>query len=165
VPTERVARQFATNFYGTLAMAVSFAPVIEANGGGAIVNILTLVALASMPGLSTYNASKALAWSMTQSLRATLASRKIAAFGAFPGAVDTDMLSGVEMPKTAPADVARAVVQGIQAGAEDIVPDPGPGSWPTDRRKGGREERATCSLRRRPRRKIASWSSAAFRRR
>lgn len=124
VPTEKVARQFETNFYGKLKMALAFAPVIEANGGGAIVNLLTLVALASMPGLSTYNASKAAAWSMTQSLRATLASKKIQVSGVFPGAVDTDMLAGVEMPKTSPADIASAVVSGIEAGMEDIFPDP-----------------------------------------
>lgn len=124
VPTEKIARQFQTNFYGKLNMARAFAPVIETNGGGAIVNILTFIAMASMPGLSTYNASKAAAWSMTQSLRATLASKKIQVFGVFPGAVDTDMLAGVEMAKTSPAAVAAAVVSGVEAGTEDIFPDP-----------------------------------------
>ena len=124
VAADKVARQFATNFYGKLNMARAFAPVIEANGGGAIVNLLSLVALASMPGLSTYNASKAAAWSMTQSLRATLASKKIQVFGVFPGAVDTDMLAGVDMPKTRPADIASAIVSGIESGTEDIFPDP-----------------------------------------
>jgi NAD(P)-dependent dehydrogenase (short-subunit alcohol dehydrogenase family) len=122
-PVEAIDRNFETNFYGTLNMARAFVPVIEKNGGGAIVNILTLVALASMPGLSVYNASKAAAWSMTQSLRASLAGRKIAVHGVFPGAVDTDMLAGVEMPKASPADVAVAIVSGIAAGQEDIFPD------------------------------------------
>ena len=124
VPLEAVARNFDTNFYGKLIMARAFVPVIERNGGGAIVNILTLVALASMPGLAAYNASKAAAWSMTQSLRASIAGRGIAVHGVFPGAVDTDMLAGVEMPKTSPADIAAAVVSGIVAGQEDIFPDP-----------------------------------------
>ena len=124
VPLEAVARNFDTNFYGKLIMARAFVPVIEKNGGGAIVNILTLVALASMPGLAAYNASKAAAWSMTQSLRASIAGRGIAVHGVFPGAVDTDMLAGVEMPKTSPADIAAAVVSGIVAGQEDIFPDP-----------------------------------------
>ena len=123
-PHEKVERNFATNFYGKLAMSRAFAPVIEINGGGAIVNILTLVALASMPGLAIYNASKAAAWSMTQSLRASLAAKKIEVYGVFPGAVDTDMLAGVEMPKTSPADVARAVIAGVIEGREDIFPDP-----------------------------------------
>lgn len=124
VPADKVARQFATNFYGKLDTALAFTPIIEANGGGVIVNLLTLVALASMPGLSTYNASKAAAWSMTQSLRATLASKKIQVVAVFPGAVDTDMLAGVDMPKTSPMDIASAVVAGIESGTEDIFPDP-----------------------------------------
>lgn len=115
VPLKAVARNFDTNFYGTLIMARAFAPLIERNGGGAIVNILTLVALASMPGLAAYNASKAAAWSMTQSLRASIAARGVAVHGVFPGAVDTDMLAGVDMPKTPPKDIA--------AGQEDIFPD------------------------------------------
>jgi short-subunit dehydrogenase len=77
-----------------------------------------------MPGLGVYNASKAAAWSMTQSLRGNLAGKGIAVHGVFPGAVDTEMLAGVEMPKTSAADVARAIVAGIQAGDEDIFPDP-----------------------------------------
>jgi NAD(P)-dependent dehydrogenase (short-subunit alcohol dehydrogenase family) len=123
-PMDKLARNVETNLYGTLHMARAFAPLIERNGGGAIVNILTLVALASMPGLAVYNASKAAAWSMTQSLRATLSGRGVAVHGVFPGAVDTDMLAGVEIPKTSPAEVARAVVAGIANGQEDIFPDP-----------------------------------------
>lgn len=123
-PYAAIERNLATNFHGKLNMARAFAPVIESNGGGAIVNVLTLVALASMPGLAVYNASKAAAWSMTQSLRASLAGKGIEVFGVFPGAVDTDMLAGVDMPKTSPADVARAVVEGVAAGREDIFPDP-----------------------------------------
>ena len=61
---------------------------------------------------------------MTQSLRASLAGSNIAVHGVFPGAVDTDMLKAVDMPKTSPQDVARAIVEGINAGMEDIFPDP-----------------------------------------
>lgn len=123
-PVETLQQQFDTNFYGTLNMARAFVPVLEQNGGGAIVNLLTLVALASMPGLAAYNASKAAAWSMTQSLRASVADRKIAVYGVFPGAVDTDMLAGVEMAKTSSADIVTAVLQGIETEQEDIFPDP-----------------------------------------
>ncbi len=123
-PQQAFERNFGTNFYGVLAMSRAFAPVIERNGGGAIVNILTLVALASMPGLGVYNASKAAAWSLTQSLRAGLSGRNIAVYGVFPGAVDTDMLAGVEMPKASPRDVAKAIIAGVASGSEDIFPDP-----------------------------------------
>jgi short-subunit dehydrogenase len=122
-PLGAFERNFATNFYGVLGMSRAFAPIIERNGGGAIVNVLTLVALASMPGLGVYNASKAAAWSLTQSLRANLASRKVEVYAVFPGAVDTDMLAGVEMPKASPAEVADAVMQGLLASTEDIFPD------------------------------------------
>jgi NAD(P)-dependent dehydrogenase (short-subunit alcohol dehydrogenase family) len=124
VPTEMIASQFETNFYAPLNMARAFVPVLEQNNSGAIVNILTLVALASMPGLSGYNASKAAAWSMTQSLRASTATKNIAVYGVFPGAVDTDMLADVDMAKTSPADIAVAVLAGIEAGQDDIFPDP-----------------------------------------
>ena len=122
-PLTAFERNFATNFYGVLAASRTFAPVIERNGGGTIVNILTLVALASMPGLGVYNASKAAAWSLTQSLRASLAGRNIAVHGVFPGAVDTDMLAGVEMPKARPDEVATAIVAGVSQSREDIFPD------------------------------------------
>jgi short-subunit dehydrogenase len=77
-----------------------------------------------MPGLAAYNASKAAAWSMTQSLRASVADKNIVVYGVFPGAVDTDMLAGVDMAKTSPADIATAVLQGIETNQEDIFPDP-----------------------------------------
>lgn len=124
VPTETIARQFDTNFYGTLNMARALVPVIEQNQGGAIVNVLTVVALASMPGLASYNASKAASWSMTQSLRASVAEKGIAVHAVFPGPVDTDMAAGIEIDKTSPADIATAVLSGIEAEQEDIFPDP-----------------------------------------
>lgn len=121
---EVIHQQFDVNFYGTLNMARAFVSVLERNGGGAIVNLLTLVALASMPGLAAYNASKAAAWSMTQSLRASVADKNIAVYGVFPGAVDTDMLAGVDMAKTSLADIVTAILQGIETDQEDIFPDP-----------------------------------------
>ena len=124
VPTEALRRTMETNYYGMLHTTRAFAPAIEANGGGAVVNILTVAALASLPAIGAYNASKAAAWSMTQALRADLAKRGIQVFGVFPGPVDTDMSRQIELPKTAPSDVALAVLEGIEADDEDIFPDP-----------------------------------------
>ncbi len=124
LPTEAISNQFNTNFYGSLNMARALVPVIEKNNGGAIANILTVVALASMPGLAAYNASKAAAWSMTQSLRASVAEKGITVHAVFPGPVDTDMAAAIEFDKTSAADVALAVIEGIEAGQEDIFPDP-----------------------------------------
>ena len=123
-PTEFLVQDMATNYHGTLNMVRAFVPVLEAHDGGGIVNLLTVVALASMPGLGGYNASKAAAWSMTQSIRATLRSQHIEVFGVYPGAVDTDMIRAFEMPKTSPQAVAAAILTGIEAGTEDIFPDP-----------------------------------------
>jgi len=98
-PSTAFNQNFDVNFYGVLNTTRAFAPALTTHRG-AVVNILTLVALASMPGLGVYNASKAAAWSLTQSLRADFAKRHVKVFSVFPGAVDTDMLKGVEMPKT-----------------------------------------------------------------
>ena len=87
-------------------------------------NVLTLLSLASMPSFAAYNASKAAAWSMTLSLRASLANSNVTVHSVFPGAVDTDMLADVEIPKTNSLQVARAIIEGIQDGKEDIFPDP-----------------------------------------
>jgi short-subunit dehydrogenase len=124
VPTEAIASQFNTNFYGSLNMARALVPAIEQNNGGAIVNLLSVVSFASMPGLAAYNASKAAAWSMTQSLRASVAEKGIAVHAVFPGPVDTDMAAEFDFDKTSPADVAAAVLAGIEANQEDIFPDP-----------------------------------------
>ena len=118
---------FDTNFHGLLHTTRAFLPVLErasSRGQAAIVNMLTLVSVASMPGIGGYSASKAAAWSLTMALRAQLAPRGIAVHGVYPGAVDTDMIRSFEMPKTAPAEVAAEVVRGVTAGEEDIAPDP-----------------------------------------
>ena len=122
VSLDAVRANMETNFFGTLNVTRAFIPALEANRG-AVVNMLTLVALVSMPVLSAYNASKAAALSLTQSLRADLGKRGVAVHGVFPGAVDTDMIRSFEMPKTAPIDVARAVLAAVEAGEEDIFPD------------------------------------------
>jgi NAD(P)-dependent dehydrogenase (short-subunit alcohol dehydrogenase family) len=119
-----IERDFATNFFGTLETTKAVVPVIERNGGGAIANVLTVVSFASMAPLGGYSATKAAAFSMTQSLRAELRSRKIEVHAIFPGPVDTDMSKEFTLPKTSPEVVARAIVDGIARGEEDIFPDP-----------------------------------------
>jgi NAD(P)-dependent dehydrogenase (short-subunit alcohol dehydrogenase family) len=123
VPVEAVRGDMETNFFGVLNVTNAFAPILEMHHG-AVVNMLTLVALASMPGLAAYNASKAAALSLTQSFRADLGKRGVAVHAVFPGAVDTDMIRGFEMPKTPAADVVRAILTAVEAGDEDIFPDP-----------------------------------------
>ena len=123
VPLDAVRNNMETNFIGMLNVTNAFVPVLEQRRGS-IVNMLTLVALASMPGLAAYNASKAAALSLTQSFRADLGKRGIMVHGVFPGAVDTDMIRDFQMSKTPAIDVARATLRGVEAGEEDIFPDP-----------------------------------------
>lgn len=112
-----------TNFYGLLNVTTAFIPVLE-RGRGAVVNILTLLSMVSLPRLAAYNASKAAGWSLTQSFRADLVKRGIAVHGVFPGAVDTDMARSLTIAKTSAIEVARATLAGVEAGDEDIYPDP-----------------------------------------
>lgn len=119
-----IERDFEVNFFGSLRMARAFAPQMVLQGSGAVVNLLTLLSLASMPSMAAYNASKAAAWSMSLSLRASLADKGINVHTVFPGAVNTDMLAGIDMDKTSPQIVAEAIVQGVNDGEEDIFPDP-----------------------------------------
>lgn len=122
-PLELVMRDLDTNFLGTLHMVRAFAPVIAQNGGGAIANVLTLVALASLPAMGGYSASKAAAFSLTQAIRAELRPKGIAVYGIYPGAIDTEMIAALSMPKTSAHDVAAAIVDGISNDVEDIYPD------------------------------------------
>jgi NAD(P)-dependent dehydrogenase (short-subunit alcohol dehydrogenase family) len=116
---------FRTNVYGTLSVIKSFLPALErAPGGATIVNVLSLTSLASFPPLAGYSASKAAAYSITQALRAELKAKQIDVLAVLPGPIDTDMVKALEMPKTSPADTARALVAGIVRGEEEIFPDP-----------------------------------------
>ena len=113
-----------TNYLGTLAVTRAFVPILRDNGGGAIVNMLSLVALGAVRGMGGYSVSKAAAASMTQAVRAQVAGMGISVHGVFPGAVDTDMIRAFDMPKASPYDVANAILDGVEAGDEDIFPDP-----------------------------------------
>ena len=111
-----------TNFFGLLNVITPFVPILERNHGS-IVNILSLLSLASMPGVASYNASKAAGWSLTLSFRADLAKRGIRMHAVFPGAVDTEMARSFEIPKPPAIDVARTTLAGVAADQEDIYPD------------------------------------------
>jgi NAD(P)-dependent dehydrogenase (short-subunit alcohol dehydrogenase family) len=122
--SEALEQEMAVNYAGTYAAIRAFVPVLEANGGGQVVNVLSLLSLASTPPMTGYSASKAAAHSLTQALRPVLAARGITVHGVYPGGIDTEMLAGIEAPKTAPADVAAGILDGLAADLEDIFPDP-----------------------------------------
>jgi NAD(P)-dependent dehydrogenase (short-subunit alcohol dehydrogenase family) len=121
----RVGRQeLEVNLFGTFAVSQAFAPVLARQGGGAIVNVISVAGLVSFPILLSYSASKAALHSLTQGLRVALRGQATQVFGVYPGPVDTEMAAGLPVPKTPPADVARAILDGLRAGTPDIFPDP-----------------------------------------
>ncbi|WP_433451811.1 SDR family oxidoreductase [Streptomyces sp. CA-142005] len=118
-----VRLEMETHYLGTLGMIRAFAPVIESQGGGAILNILSVLSWVTFPAVGAYSAAKSAQWSLTNEVRQQLAPRGITVTGLHVGYMDTDMARHVTEPKTDPADVARAAVDGIAAGAPEIVVD------------------------------------------
>jgi NAD(P)-dependent dehydrogenase (short-subunit alcohol dehydrogenase family) len=131
-----VRTEMAVNYDGTFDVIRAFVPLLERNGGGAIVNVLSLLSLASTPPMTGYSASKAAAHSLTQALRPVLREKGIGVHGVYPAGIDTDMLAGVDAPKTPPRDVAAGLLDGLAADQEDIFPDPNAqamaGTWWAD---------------------------------
>ena len=113
-----------TNYFGTLSMVRAFAPILQRNGGGAIVNMLSVVSVASAPVFGSYSASKAALNSLTQDIRAELAMQGTQVVGVFPGPVDTAMTEGMSGDKAEPISIAQAALQAVEAGLEDVYPDP-----------------------------------------
>lgn len=116
--------EMQTNYFGTLSMVRAFAPVLKRNGGGAIVNLLSIVSVVNAPVFSSYSASKAALYSLTQGVRAELAQQGTQVIGIFPGPVDTAMSEGVPMDKVAPTEVAKATIRAIVERTEEVYPDP-----------------------------------------
>jgi len=111
------------NYLGILRMAIAFAPILKANDGGAMVNILSIAGLTNFPFAASYSASKAAGHSLTQGLRAELAPQNTLVTGVYPGPIDTDMAANLPYDKESPDVVAVKVFDGIAAGEEDIFPD------------------------------------------
>lgn len=120
---EAAREEMKVNFFGTLAMCRAFVPVLASRGGGAIVNVCSIIGLVNLPLNGTYCASKAAVHSMLQGLRGELAARNTLVVGAYPGPVETRMTAGQEMPKATPAKVADAILTGLENDDEDIFPD------------------------------------------
>jgi NAD(P)-dependent dehydrogenase (short-subunit alcohol dehydrogenase family) len=116
-------RHLAVNLFGTLDVTQALLPLLT-RGRGAVVNVVSLGAVAAVPVLPAYSASKAALLSLTQSLRALLAVRGVSVHAALPGPIDTDMVRALDIVKTPPEDVARAIFDGLERGDEEIFPDP-----------------------------------------
>ena len=116
-------RHLAVNFFGIYDLSQAFLPALK-RSHGAIVNILSIVALAPLPIIASYSVSKAAAFSLTQSLRAFLAGQGVNVHAVLTGPVDTDMNRGLDIPKASPKSAAGAIFAGVEAEEEDIFPDP-----------------------------------------
>lgn len=115
-------RDFEVNVIGPLRLTQAFAPTL-ARRGGAVANVVTLIALAPVVGMAPYCASKAALHSLTQAQRAALAAQGVTVHGFYPAGIDTDMLAAVDGPKEPPSAVARALLDGIEADQAVIHPD------------------------------------------
>ncbi|WP_163727779.1 SDR family oxidoreductase [Mycolicibacterium psychrotolerans] len=116
----KLREELDTNLFGPLALASAFAEQI-ARKGGAIVNVASV--LSWLPVGASYGVSKAAVWSATDSMRLELAPRGVQVLGVYVGLVDTDMASFSDSPKSDPADVVRQVLDGIEAGADEVLAD------------------------------------------
>jgi NAD(P)-dependent dehydrogenase (short-subunit alcohol dehydrogenase family) len=116
-------QHLAVNLFGTYGVTQAFLPLLT-RSRGAIVNVLSDTALAALPLIPAYSISKAAAFSMSQSLRALLAGRRVTVHAVIAGFVDTDMTRGVDVPKASPESVARNIFDGVERGEEEIFPDP-----------------------------------------
>ena len=121
--TDGARLEMRTNYFGTLDMCRAFAPVLAANGGGALVNMLSIVSWFTNPNNGTYGASKAAEWAMTNGVHVELARQGTLVVAVHAGFIDTDMTAAIDAPKISPADVARQVLDGVEAGQVEVLAD------------------------------------------
>ncbi len=132
-------RHLAVNFFGTYAMIQAFLPMLT-RSKGAIVNNVSLAALAPIPLTPAYSISKAAAFNLTQSLRVLLAARGVRVHAVLTGPVDTEMIRSLDIPKAPAESVARAIFDAVDNGEEDIFPDPLSASLADSWRNGAAKE-------------------------
>jgi NAD(P)-dependent dehydrogenase (short-subunit alcohol dehydrogenase family) len=115
--------EMETNYFGTLNMCRAFAPVLGANGGGAIVNMLSVTSFYDNPLEASYGASKAAAWALTNGVRVELAHQGTLVVGVHASFIDTDMAAGIEAQKISPESVAKQTFDAIEAGQVEVLAD------------------------------------------
>lgn len=116
-----ITETFEVNTLGPLRVARAFAPILAANGGGALVNMHSV--LSWLAGSGAYGASKAAAWSVTNSLRLELARQHTQVVGVHAGFIDTEMVAAIPRPKATPAEIAARILDGLEAGESEVLAD------------------------------------------
>jgi NAD(P)-dependent dehydrogenase (short-subunit alcohol dehydrogenase family) len=120
---ELARRQFETNFFGMLRVSKAFAPVLAANGGGALLNVLSTVTWINSGLLAAYAASKSAAWSLTNALRHELAAQNTQVLALHMAFVDTDLVRTIARPKTSPEEIVKHALDALEAGLAEVLAD------------------------------------------
>jgi NAD(P)-dependent dehydrogenase (short-subunit alcohol dehydrogenase family) len=120
---EAARAEMETNYFGSMRVARAFAPILRDNGGGALVNVLSVLSFISMPQGATYSASKSAAWSLTNALRIELRRQGTLVVGVHAGFIDTEMAAGVSGEKVSPESVAEQIVTAVASDAEEVLAD------------------------------------------
>ncbi len=120
---DEARKEMDVNYFGVMAVTQTFAPILKANGGGAIASLSSIAGHLSFPGLPTYSASKAAVHSLIMATRLELADQGTLVVGVYPGPIDTDMAADIEMEKAPPSQVAETTIAAIKNGHEDVFTD------------------------------------------
>ncbi len=120
---DKITAEIDTNFYGTLHTVRAFAPILAANGGGAILNVLSALSWVAFDGANAYSVAKAAEWSLTNGIRLELAGQGTVVTGIHLGPADTDMMAGWDIDKVDPADVVEAALDAIERGQLEVLVD------------------------------------------
>lgn len=122
--SEDVARRiFETNFFGMLRVSKAFAPILGANGGGALLNMLSVASWVNSGDLAAYSASKSAAWSMTNALRHELAAQKTQVLGLHMAFVDTDLTRGLDAPKSSAEVIVQRALDALETDLDEVLAD------------------------------------------
>ena len=120
---EAAREQFEVNFFGPLRMVRAFAPILATNGGGAIINVLSIASWMNGPTLATYGASKSAAWGLTNGLRLELAEQGTQVVGLHAGFIDTDLARDIQAPKSSPEEIVRTTLDALERGEGQVLAD------------------------------------------
>ncbi|QSN63352.1 SDR family oxidoreductase [Caballeronia sp. M1242] len=121
--TQGMRDLFEVNVIGPLAVTQAFAPTLKKNGGGAVINVLSVLSWVALPDAGAYSASKSAAWAVTNALRGELRGQGTLVVGVHPGYIDTDMVAEVDAPKTSPASVVEQVLAAVERDEEEVLVD------------------------------------------
>jgi NAD(P)-dependent dehydrogenase (short-subunit alcohol dehydrogenase family) len=120
---DQAHREMETNYFGTWRVSSAFAPILGKNGGGALINILSVLSWITSVPLETYSASKSAEWSLTNALRLELKKQGTQVVGVHAGLIDTDLTAGFDRAKSDPADIVARVLAALENGEEEVLAD------------------------------------------